>query len=84
MVNPVTMNPAVYMCAHCGQVDGPNIASIGWASITRPSASIVNPVGLFIQAFAEMTKNAPARLETIIGIPLSMCALGDIRSQPKR
>jgi hypothetical protein len=39
---------------------------------------------LFIQAFAETTKNAPATPETIIGTALSMWARGDMRSHPKR
>ena len=71
------------MCTNCGHVDGPNIAPTGSASTTRPF-SIRKPVGLFIHAFAAITKNAPATPETMIGSALSMCARGDIRSQPKR
>ena len=47
------------MCTNCGHVDGPNIAPTGSASTTRPF-SIRKPVGLFIHAFAAITKNAPA------------------------
>jgi len=72
------------MCTTCGQVEGPNIAAHGWASTTRPSASMRKPVGLFIQAFAATTKKAPAAPEMIIGSALSMCALGESRFQPNR
>ena len=71
------------MWTNCGQVDGPNIARTGSASTTRPF-TIRKPVGLFIQAFAAITKNAPATPDTTIGNALSMWARGDIRSQPKR
>ena len=72
------------MCQNWGQVDGPNIAPTGSVLITFPDGSRSKPVGLFIQAFAAMTKNAPAAPEMIIGTALSMCARGDIRSQPNR
>jgi hypothetical protein len=72
------------MCTNCGHVDGPNIAPTGSASTTRPAASREKPVGLFIQAFAAMTKNAPATPDTTMGRALSMCARGDMRSQPNR
>ena len=78
------MYAARYMCQNWGQVDGPNMAPTGSVLITRPSASRSKPVGLFIQAFAAITKKAPAAPEMIIGKAVSMCARGDIRSQPNR
>jgi hypothetical protein len=72
------------MWVNCGQVDGPNIAAHGRASTTFPRASSRNPVGLFIQALAEITKKAPAIPAATMGSALSMCALGDRRFHPNR
>ena len=64
-------------------MEGLNIASHGRGSTSVPSRR-VNPSGVFIQAFAATTKNAPADPERIIGTAVSMCALADSRSHPKR
>jgi hypothetical protein len=80
---PTTRTAAISMCTTSAAVDGLNIAATGWAATTCPFSSR-NPVGVFIQAFAATTKNAPAMPDSRIGTPESMCARGDKRSQPNR
>src|SRR6201989_1383976 len=53
--NPVTMEPAKYMCTYSLQKNGlANSADHGCTATARPPASR-NPVGWFIQALTEMT-----------------------------
>lgn len=52
-------------------------------SVGTPS-TIVNPVGVFIQAFTLRMKNVPAAPASITGTSAARCARGGSRSQPYR
>ena len=67
----------------CVSAAGLKIAAIGSMPAGFPS-TMVNPVGVFIQAFAMTTKiplSAPLRATTM---PAHRCARPDSRSQPYR
>ena len=70
------------MCTYSLQKNGlANSADHGCTSTARPSPR-VNPVGWFIQALTEMTKNEPVIPATAIGMPDRKCSRGRSRSQP--
>ena len=69
------------MCSVCGKAAGFRIAAIGSIWVNEP-ASIVNPVGVFIHAFAITTKTPEAAPLTATSTPASRCMRGGTRSQP--
>ena len=71
------------MCTTAATWTGRTSRPTGSASTTRPFTSR-KPVGLFIHAFAAITKNAPATPDTTMGSRAQHVGAGDIRSQPKR
>ncbi len=81
---PTATNAANVMCRHCVNAAGFNIAASGSTSITLPAASIVKPVGVFIQAFAVTTKRPDRMPITNTRMPDARCTRGDSRFQPYR
>ena len=50
--------------------------------VDRPAALEAEPVGWFIQPLTVITISDPLKPAMTTGIPASMCARGDSRSQP--
>ena len=70
------------MCTiSCQKYELANSASNGSTSTARPFSSR-KPDGWFIQPLTEITKSDPVAPAITTGIPASMCARGDSRSQP--
>ena len=70
------------MCTNSWKVEVLKITSSGLTLATWPLGPSVKPAGVFIQALAETTENAPPIPEIAIGTPLQKCAHPGSRFQP--
>jgi len=69
------------MCRHSEKAAGFSMAARGSTPVTRP-LTLLNPTGVFIHAFAMVTKIPEATPETATTMPANKCTPGETRFQP--